>query len=1144
MKFYTRRGKRSPKLENFRKDEVHNQTCGLSGVPNTPRLFQKVYRRRKKGEPIFLDLNVSVWGSEEETGFSGESIDVGKSSDISENNGNSDGGIDDCGKLFPEIPCTQFVLVPDLNTKLEEKLDDFVPKVADKLPNPSSNSDDGKNMEKAENLTSTTPSQKGQIPKKRQATESVELDKRPLKKPKAKIHRPKVVGESKPKQSLGPKTPVLAAKKSARPKPSSSKKIKQQPVTPSEETTSVLNMNILDDILGNLHRLLKDNDAIAFPKELKKIRRTRKQKFLVKIPVIAVSQEEISQRSEGKITDKRSSRTPRQNCDILSKIPDIVVSQEEISHSSKGESEKLIGILFFLCFFFFNFYSLNLFEVTLITTTSTSSEAQDHCSIVPYEQTPQNVEDAKGALVPLVQKTTRKQYLHNLFPGANEIWMNKLKLLNNISEGDEEKWKNERGIFSGRVNAFIARTTVFLGNRKFSLWKGSVIDSVVGVFLTQNVSDNLSSSAFMSLAAKYPVLDNSSHHDDHTCVKRMLEPPHKVVDKLPLNVQEVDINKLPQNVQEVDINKLPQDVKLDSEKQMLGKRKKKTEKTITEKKQKEVEKEAEKKQKEVEKEAEKKRKEVEKEAEKKRKELEWEKLRNTCLKKQSCCHGPRDSNHRDSVDWEAVKNAKASEVAEAIKVRGQHNVLAERIKDFLSRVVEIHSCIDLEWLRDAPPMKVKEYLLDFYGLGLKSVECIRLLALQHVAFPVDTNVGRIAVRLGWVPLEPLPEELQIHLLTKYPMMDSIQKYLWPRLRTLDQQTLYELHYQMITFGKVYCTKRSPNCNACPMRSDCRHYASKYASARLALPGPSKKTSSGANPSLLSLPEINGSVFRANNNEPIIEEPESPKSTEPMEVRDIEDLYRDDYSNSNYIPTIKLYSEGFSRDLQQCIDMMNTLMIQEHDMSRAVVPLRPEVASYPAPKLKDVNRLSTKHQVYELPDSHPILRGVDKRDSDDPSPYMLAILSTDETTNTSQSLEIASCSQEAGNRNRETVRGTLFIPCRTATKGAFPLNGTYFQINEVFADRETSENPIDIPRDWIWNLSRRALYCGTSTSAICRDLPTDEIAHCFWKGFVCVRAFDRKTKAPWPLAERFHMSTVQNTKGKRNNKKNWRFDEDE
>ncbi|KAL6493763.1 hypothetical protein OROGR_032098 [Orobanche gracilis] len=42
------------------------------------------------------------------------------------------------------------------------------------------------------------------------------------------------------------------------------------------------------------------------------------------------------------------------------------------------------------------------------------------------------------------------------------------------------------------------------GDRRFSKWKGSVVDSVIGVFLTQNVSDHLSSSAFMSLAAKFP----------------------------------------------------------------------------------------------------------------------------------------------------------------------------------------------------------------------------------------------------------------------------------------------------------------------------------------------------------------------------------------------------------------------------------------------------------------------------------------------------------------------------------------------------------------------------------------------------------------------------------------------------------------
>ena len=40
-----------------------------------------------------------------------------------------------------------------------------------------------------------------------------------------------------------------------------------------------------------------------------------------------------------------------------------------------------------------------------------------------------------------------------------------------------------------------------------------------------------------------------------------------------------------------------------------------------------------------------------------------------------------------------------------------------------------------------------------------------------------------------------------------------------------------------------------------------------------------------------------------------------------------------------------------------------------------------------------------------------------------------------------------------------VPALLFVPCRTATRGQFPLNGTYFQTNEVFLDHGTLANPI-------------------------------------------------------------------------------------
>ncbi|XP_010452355.1 PREDICTED: transcriptional activator DEMETER-like isoform X2 [Camelina sativa] len=521
----------------------------------------------------------------------------------------------------------------------------------------------------------------------------------------------------------------------------------------------------------------------------------------------------------------------------------------------------------------------------------------------------------------------------------------------------------------------------------------------------------------------------------------------------------------------------------------------------------------------------------------------------------------RSKDSVDSIDYEAIRRASISEISEAIKERGMNNMLAVRIKDFLERIVKDHGGIDLEWLRDVPPDKAKDYLLSIRGLGLKSVECVRLLTLHNLAFPVDTNVGRIAVRLGWVPLQPLPESLQLHLLELYPVLESIQKFLWPRLCKLDQRTLYELHYQLITFGKVFCTKSRPNCNACPMRGECRHFASAYASARLALPAPDERSLTSSNlpappesftPKAIPMMELpppleksltKGAPSNRGNCEPIIEEPSSPEQecTEITES-DTEDAYYNE--DPDEIPTIKLNIEQFGMTLRE--HMERNMELQDGDMSKALVALNPTNTSIPTPKLKNISRLRTEHQVYELPDSHPLLNGMDKREPDDPSPYLLAIWTPGETANSAQPPE-QKCKGKASGKmcfdetclecnsvreaNSQTVRGTLLIPCRTAMRGSFPLNGTYFQVNELFADHDSSLKPIDVPRDWIWKLPRRTVYFGTSVTSIFRGLSTEQIQYCFWKGFVCVRGFEQKTRAPRPLMARLHFpaSKLKNNK---------------
>ncbi|PNT71154.1 uncharacterized protein LOC100844361 isoform X2 [Brachypodium distachyon] len=538
--------------------------------------------------------------------------------------------------------------------------------------------------------------------------------------------------------------------------------------------------------------------------------------------------------------------------------------------------------------------------------------------------------------------------------------------------------------------------------------------------------------------------------------------------------------------------------------------------------------------------------------------FDWDKFR-----RQACDDGhmnERTFERRDSVDWEAVRCADVQRISHAIRERGMNNVLAERIQSFLNRLVRDHGSIDLEWLRDIPPDSAKDYLLSIRGLGLKSVECVRLLTLHHLAFPVDTNVGRICVRLGWVPIQPLPESLQLHLLELYPVLETIQKYIWPRLCKLDQQTLYELHYQMITFGKVFCTKSKPNCNACPMRSECKHFASAFASARLALPAPQEKSlvkssnqfsfeNSGLptrnhawNSTVLSvLPQLEGSTYGrdvlATYSEPIVEEPASPREEECPETleNDIEDYDAD----NGEIPTIKLNMEAFAQNLENCIKESNK-DLQSDDIAKALVAISTEAASIPVPKLKNVRRLRTEHYVYELPDSHSLVQQLElaRREPDDPSPYLLTIWMEDDIKEMSKApksccdsqMEADFCNNgkchycvpERENQSRY-VRGTILVPCRTAMKGSFPLNGTYFQVNEVFADHKSSHDPIHVAREQLWSLQRRMVYFGTSVSTIFKGLTTEEVQQCFWRGFVCVRGFDMETKAPRPLCPHLHLA---------------------
>ncbi|KAG0575771.1 hypothetical protein KC19_5G029900 [Ceratodon purpureus] len=901
--------------------------------------------------------------------------------------------------------------------------------------------------------------------------------------------------------------------------------------------------------------------------------------------------------------------------------------------------------------------------------------------MVPYDNKSMVVYD--GPFDPLRKKKNRGKVV--LDDETVRVW--KLLMGKNGSERmnmdaeKELKWEEERRKMKTQAQNFIERMHIVIGDRSFSKWKGSVVDSVVGAFLTQNVNDVLSSSAFMSMRSRFPgrgfrrsseagatpeeavaqsfegelqhplssaqsppmqaqssvipaalsssqqpwpkdvatpqlnsgclqpsftVLESQGSHyeerydilagaasteghpgqrlDLQCCQKDDSKTSNSVVtDELSTGVNQGVTSTEIEVTRDLATDSLPSHGKYNPKTGLTGlERAKIEEKQVSA-----------------------------------RKDFDFSELQEEFKPRvqgqERLAAPPRTEETEDGVDWEAVRRADVAEVADVIKERGLNWILAGRIKAFLERIHLDYGALDLEWLRSMSTDQTKDFLLSIRGLGLKSVECIRLLTLHHLAFPVDTNVGRICVRLGWVPLEPLPEELQLHLLEFYPVQATIQKYLWPRLCKFDHKTLYELHYQMISFGKVFCTKTKPNCNACPMRPECKHFASALSSAKLALPA-SERPNNG--PTLALPPGENiqeTSRLVSQYCQPIIEEPMTPESEADIEDLDIEDYpfsvqeltedntytfnncVQDQASSTEHaathvvleqsetahsfkwcspsvnvtVPDIEPVPEPASESLPEpapktrvtvedwgCLAAVNSKMkanrgsspnsvieivdsaddldnlenpnvLVANIASQEMVLVAPETASLPVPKLKNVGRLRTVHYVYELPDNHPLLDGLDPRESDDPCTYLLAIWGPGEVPESIPNMN-DSANEESGpfasssSEGEETIKATLLVPCRTAMRGSFPLNGTYFQVNEVFADHASSLQPMLVPRTLLWNLRRRFVFFGTSVISIFRGMTAEEIQACFWRGYVCVRGFDRSTRAPKPLVGRLHL----------------------
>jgi endonuclease-3 len=153
--------------------------------------------------------------------------------------------------------------------------------------------------------------------------------------------------------------------------------------------------------------------------------------------------------------------------------------------------------------------------------------------------------------------------------------------------------------------------------------------------------------------------------------------------------------------------------------------------------------------------------------------------------------------------WDAVADARATDVERAIRISGLSNLKAPRIQAILRLIREKHGKIDLEFLKDRPPDEAMAYLRAFPGVGPKTANCVLLFSFGMPVFPVDTHIHRLAMRLGLI-LETASAEQAHDLLA-------------PVIAPADR---YPLHVLLIEHGRKICKPAKPRCPQCVLLKHC------------------------------------------------------------------------------------------------------------------------------------------------------------------------------------------------------------------------------------------------------------------------------------------------------------------------------------
>lgn len=155
--------------------------------------------------------------------------------------------------------------------------------------------------------------------------------------------------------------------------------------------------------------------------------------------------------------------------------------------------------------------------------------------------------------------------------------------------------------------------------------------------------------------------------------------------------------------------------------------------------------------------------------------------------------------HR-KLSFRALADTDEKELAELIRSSRYANQKARALKRFAAYFGEAYQ-YSIKRMAKQPLPRLREALLQQYGIGPETADSILLYALEKPVFVIDIYTKRIFSRHGFLTIE-----------TKYGLFQNLFMENLPE----DVRLFNEYHALIVKTGNLFC-KPTPRCDACPLK---------------------------------------------------------------------------------------------------------------------------------------------------------------------------------------------------------------------------------------------------------------------------------------------------------------------------------------